>query len=40
MAVAPEIFDPNHAIGCLKIVEEELMSEGVMGIKTLDTKDK
>jgi len=25
MAVAPEIFDTNHAIGCLKIVEEELM---------------
>jgi len=39
MAVAPELFDREHAIGCLKLVEDILLSPDAMGIKTLDPKD-
>ena len=40
MAVAPEIFTPEHAVECIKIFEQTLMSEGAMGVKTLDPADK
>ena len=39
MAVAPGLFDPEQARGCLAIVENTLMMEGAMGIKTLDPTD-
>ena len=39
MAVAPELFQPEQARRCLEIVQSELMSEGAMGIKTLDPAD-
>ncbi len=40
MAVAPEIFTPKHAVECIKIFEQILLSEGAMGVKTLDPADK
>ena len=40
MAVAPELFKPAHARQCLEVVEKVLMTEGGMGIKTLDPSDK
>ena len=40
MAVAPELFTPARARRCLEIVEQVLMSEGAMGIKTLDPTDR
>ena len=40
MAVAPELFVKEQARRCLQIVEEVLMTEGAMGIKTLDPSDK
>ena len=36
MAVAPELFEKEQARHCLAIVEKVLMTEGAMGIKTLD----
>ena len=39
MAVAPQLFDPEQARLCLMIIEELLMKEGSMGIKTLDPSD-
>ena len=39
MAVAPELFDKQQAHRCLQIVEQVLMVEGAMGIKTLDPSD-
>lgn len=40
MAVAPEIFIPEHAEKCIQIVESVLVDETAMGIKTLDPTDK
>lgn len=40
MAVAPELFDADHARSCLKIIEEVLMGRSALGIKTLDPADK
>ncbi|EAY00134.1 Amylo-alpha-1,6-glucosidase family protein [Trichomonas vaginalis G3] len=37
MTVAPELFDPRHAIHCLNLVEERLM--GKIAMKTLDSAD-
>ena len=39
MAVAPELFTKENAIGCLEQVERLLMSPKAMGIKTLDPAD-
>ena len=40
MAIAPELFTPSRAKKCLEIVEQVLMTNGAMGIKTLDPTDK
>ncbi len=37
MAVAPELFDPQHGLGALQIAEEVLRAP--LGMKTLDPKD-
>jgi glycogen debranching enzyme len=37
MTVAPELFDPLHAVRCLDLVEERLL--GTIGMRTLDTSD-
>ncbi|KAG8899597.1 hypothetical protein FRB99_006561, partial [Tulasnella sp. 403] len=37
MTVAPELFDPAHALGALKIADEALRSP--LGMKTLDAND-
>ena len=37
MTVAPELFDPVHAVKCLNLVEERLM--GKIGMRTLDPSD-
>jgi glycogen debranching enzyme len=37
MAVAPELFEPEHALGALKILEEVLVSK--LGVRTLDPHD-
>merc|ERR1712228_936825 len=39
MAVAPELFVDDQAKRCLQTVEEVLMTDGAMGIKTLDPND-
>ncbi|KAH0787321.1 Glycogen debranching enzyme [Histomonas meleagridis] len=38
MTVAPELFDPLHAINCLDLIEKRLM--GKIGMKTLDPNDE
>ena len=40
MAIAPELFSPQNAIICLKVVEECLVEKNCMGIKTLDPRDR
>lgn len=37
MAVAPELFDPEHALCALKIADDAL--RGPMGMRTLDSSD-
>jgi len=37
MAVAPDIFEPSHALGCLEIADSVL--RGPLGIATLDPAD-
>ena len=37
MVVAPELFDPQHACGALKIANQFLC--GLLGTKTLDSHD-
>ena len=37
MAVAPELFDPEHALGALKLADDVL--RGPLGMRTLDPTD-
>lgn len=37
MTVAPELFDPEHALGAIKLADEVLRAP--LGMKTLDPKD-
>lgn len=37
MTVAPELFDPEHALGALKLADQLL--RGPLGMKTLEAAD-
>ncbi len=37
MAVAPELFEPHHALDALKLADEVLRAP--LGMKTLDSRD-
>ncbi|OII76834.1 glycogen debranching protein [Cryptosporidium andersoni] len=39
IGIAPELFTTEHALSALKIVEEQLLSPNMLGIKTLDPSD-
>ena len=40
MAIAPELFDKNHGIKFMKLVDEYLIVNNCIGIRTLDYTDK
>ena len=40
LAACPDLFDREHAAAYLNIVEEVLMCENSLGIKTLDPKER
>lgn len=40
LAVAPDLFDPDHAKICLEKIDMILMEPNCMGIKTLDPSDR
>ena len=40
LAVAPELFDRNHAIKFMKVAEQFLVVKNCIGIRTLDNTDK
>ena len=40
LAVAPELFDKNHAINFMKVAEQFLIVNNCVGVRTLDNTDK